>query len=219
MGLLEMFHNISYANRAFAGGNCSGLQVTGPTLQLSSIAVIQSPSIDFNREPKGARSRSHTLSCAPMTGAWAATFFPSSIWSCRRSYARAQRCRQSSQKFAATAPLDRHVAKLRTIKDNDESFVATHEMLRELMNDNKHIAASMHECHELAEKHEDVATASPLENFIDGTERRTWFLFEASRAAAQGTRNVDLRTSADGFGRGSSRGLIGVALSPCEIPS
>jgi starvation-inducible DNA-binding protein len=56
-------------------------------------------------------------------------------------------------------------------------------MLRELMNDNKMVAASMRECHELAEKHEDAATAGLLENFIDGTERRTWFLFEASRTA------------------------------------
>jgi starvation-inducible DNA-binding protein len=76
-----------------------------------------------------------------------------------------------------------HVAKLQTIKDNDESFVPAHEMLRELMNDNKHIAASMRECHELAEKHDDAATAGLLETFIDGTERRTWFLFEASRPA------------------------------------
>src|SRR5271169_6673980 len=76
-----------------------------------------------------------------------------------------------------------HVSKLQTIKDNDETFVSAHEMLRELMNDNKHIAASMRECHELAEKHEDVATASLLENFIDGTERRIWFLFEATRSA------------------------------------
>ena len=75
-----------------------------------------------------------------------------------------------------------HVSKLQTIKDNDETFVPAHEMLRELMNDNKHIAAAMRECHELAEKHEDAATAGLLENFIDGTERRTWFLFEASRA-------------------------------------
>jgi starvation-inducible DNA-binding protein len=51
------------------------------------------------------------------------------------------------------------------------------------MNDNKKIAASMRECHELAEKHEDAATSGLLENFIDGTERRTWFLFEASRNA------------------------------------
>jgi starvation-inducible DNA-binding protein len=41
----------------------------------------------------------------------------------------------------------------------------------------------VNKCHELAEKHEDAATAGLLENFIDGSERRTWFLFEASRAA------------------------------------
>jgi starvation-inducible DNA-binding protein len=76
-----------------------------------------------------------------------------------------------------------HIAKLQSIRDNDANFVPAHEMLRELMNDNKAIAASMRECHELAEKHEDAATAGLLETFIDGTERRIWFLFEASRAA------------------------------------
>ncbi|MFZ0424362.1 MAG: DNA starvation/stationary phase protection protein [Xanthobacteraceae bacterium] len=76
-----------------------------------------------------------------------------------------------------------HVAKLQTIKDNDESFVPAQDMLRELMRDNKSVAASMRECHELADKHEDAATAGLLENFIDETERRTWFLFEASRTS------------------------------------
>ena len=76
-----------------------------------------------------------------------------------------------------------HIAKLQTIKDNDESFVPANAMLRELMGDNKSVAASMRKCHELAEKHEDAATAGLLENFIDETERRTWFLFEASRPA------------------------------------
>jgi starvation-inducible DNA-binding protein len=76
-----------------------------------------------------------------------------------------------------------HISKLQSISDNDENFVPAQDMLRELMNDNKHIAASMRECHELAEKHEDSATAGLLETFIDGTERRTWFLFEATRAA------------------------------------
>jgi len=76
-----------------------------------------------------------------------------------------------------------HVAKLQTIKDNDDTFVPAHEMLRELVNDNKHIAAARRECHELADKHEDAATASLLENFIDATEGRTWFLFEATRTA------------------------------------
>ena len=80
------------------------------------------------------------------------------------------------------------IAKLQTIKDNDESFVPAHDMLRELMNDNKQVAASMRECHELCDKHDDVASASILENFIDETERRTWFLFEASRAAADNGR-------------------------------
>jgi len=76
-----------------------------------------------------------------------------------------------------------HIAKLQTIKDNDESFVPAQDMLRELMRDNKSVAASMRECHELADKHEDAATAGLLENFIDETERRTWFLFEASRTS------------------------------------
>src|SRR5580704_2234527 len=105
---------------------------------------------------------------------------------------------QSEQIFATTDDLAERVrkiggttlrsigqiSKLQTIKDNDESFVPAHDMLRELMNDNKQVAASMRECHELADKHDDAATAGLLETFIDGTERRTWFLFEASRAAA-----------------------------------
>ena len=73
------------------------------------------------------------------------------------------------------------ISKLQSIEDNEESFVPAHDMLRELMNDNKAVAAAMRECHELAEKHDDIATASILENFIDEAERRTWFLFEASR--------------------------------------
>jgi starvation-inducible DNA-binding protein len=73
------------------------------------------------------------------------------------------------------------VAKHQTIEDNDAAFVAPGDMLRELMADNKAMAAAMRKAHELADKHGDVATASLLETFIDGTERRTWFLFEASR--------------------------------------
>jgi starvation-inducible DNA-binding protein len=109
---------------------------------------------------------------------------------------------QSEQIFATTDDIAERVRKiggttlrsigqisqLQTIKDNDESFVPAHEMLRELMNDNKHIAVAMRECHELADKHDDAATAGLLETFIDGTERRTWFLFEASRAVADNSR-------------------------------
>jgi starvation-inducible DNA-binding protein len=73
------------------------------------------------------------------------------------------------------------IAKLQTLKDNDESFVPPAEMLRELMNDNKALVATMKKAHDAADKYEDVATTSVLENFIDEAERRTWFLFEASR--------------------------------------
>ena len=58
-------------------------------------------------------------------------------------------------------------------------------MLRELMDDNKAVAAAMRKAHKIADDHEDVATASLLENFIDATEKRTWFLFESG---AQGGR-------------------------------
>jgi starvation-inducible DNA-binding protein len=76
-----------------------------------------------------------------------------------------------------------HIAKLQRIKDNDESYVTPIDMLCELMNDNKAQIANMREAHSLSDEHEDVATASLLEQFIDEAEKRCWFLFEASREA------------------------------------
>lgn len=75
-----------------------------------------------------------------------------------------------------------NIARLQTLEDNDEDFVPALDMLRELMSDNKALVASMREAHEITDKHEDVATTSLLENWIDEAERRTWFLFEATRA-------------------------------------
>jgi starvation-inducible DNA-binding protein len=73
------------------------------------------------------------------------------------------------------------IGKFQTIKDNNESYVPPREMLRELMEDNKHVAAAMRKAHKLCDDNEDSGTAGLLETFIDETERRTWFLFEASR--------------------------------------
>jgi starvation-inducible DNA-binding protein len=73
------------------------------------------------------------------------------------------------------------ISKLQTIKDNNESYVPPRQMLRELMEDNKHMAEAMRKAHKLADGNEDRGTAQLLELFIDETERRTWFLFEASR--------------------------------------
>ena len=74
-----------------------------------------------------------------------------------------------------------HIAKLQRVKDNDKNYVPAIDMLFELMHDNKAQIRHMRTAHELADKHEDVATASFLEVFIDEAEKRCWFLFEASR--------------------------------------
>ena len=76
-----------------------------------------------------------------------------------------------------------HIAKLQRVKDNDEEVVLPGDMLAELMADNKAHIHNMREAHKIADEHEDVATASLLENFIDEAEKRCWFLFEASRGA------------------------------------
>jgi starvation-inducible DNA-binding protein len=81
-----------------------------------------------------------------------------------------------------------HIGKLQTIADNDDAFVPANDMLRELMNDNKAVVKAMRTAHEIADKHEDSATASLLENFIDAAEKRTWFLFESSRNAGDNAR-------------------------------
>jgi len=78
------------------------------------------------------------------------------------------------------------IAKLQSIKDNDKDYVAPEDMLAELMADTKQVIRRMRAAHEIADKHDDVATASILENFIDAAEKRNWFLFEASRNTTSG---------------------------------
>jgi starvation-inducible DNA-binding protein len=75
------------------------------------------------------------------------------------------------------ADISRH----QRLQDNDEEFVSPRSMLTELCDDNKQLTKSLREAHEVCDRHNDVATASLIENWIDETERRTWFLFEASR--------------------------------------
>jgi starvation-inducible DNA-binding protein len=79
-----------------------------------------------------------------------------------------------------------HIAKLQRIEDNDEDYVSALDMLRELMNDNKSMIENMRKAHKVCDDHEDVASASLIEVFIDETEKRCWFLFEASRSEESG---------------------------------
>jgi len=64
------------------------------------------------------------------------------------------------------------------LKDNNLEFVAPNDMLTELRNDNRQLTRELRSAHELCERRNDVATASLIENWIDETERRTWFLSE-----------------------------------------
>jgi starvation-inducible DNA-binding protein len=75
-----------------------------------------------------------------------------------------------------------HVGRLQRVLDNDADFVTPSDMLAELRDDNKQLTAHLRETHELCEEHGDVATTSLIEIWIDQAERRTWFLFEATRS-------------------------------------
>lgn len=102
---------------------------------------------------------------------------------------------QADQIFAMTDPIAERVRKiggttlrsigqisrLQRIADNDADYVTAPDMIAELCEDNKQLASALREVHDLCDEHEDVATASLIENWIDETERRTWFLFETSR--------------------------------------
>ena len=74
-----------------------------------------------------------------------------------------------------------HIARLQRLKDNDAVYVDPLDMLAELREDNRALAGSMREVHDLCAEENDVATASLLETWIDETERRVWFLFETGR--------------------------------------
>ncbi len=102
---------------------------------------------------------------------------------------------QGEQLFAMTDPIAErirklggmtlrsigHIGRTQRILDNDADYVEPEDMLAELCDDNKTLAAALREAHGVCEEGEDIATASLIEVWIDETERRTWFLFEASR--------------------------------------
>lgn len=72
------------------------------------------------------------------------------------------------------------IARTQRIADNDAEYVDPQDMLAELRDDNLRLTSAMRQVHNTCDEHHDVATASLLEVWIDETERRTWFLYEAS---------------------------------------
>jgi len=102
---------------------------------------------------------------------------------------------EADQLFAMTDPIAERVRKLggitlrsigqisrmQRVLDNDAEYVEPMDMLTELAEDNKALTARLRQVHNVCDKHRDVATASLIEVWIDETERRAWFLFEATR--------------------------------------
>ena len=101
----------------------------------------------------------------------------------------------ADQLFAMTDPIAERVRKIggstlksigqisgaQRVADNNAEYVEPLDMLAELADDNKTFAARLREAHNVCDEHRDIATASLIEVWIDETERRTWFLFEATR--------------------------------------
>ena len=73
------------------------------------------------------------------------------------------------------------IAKESRVADNDADYVDPLDMLAELRDDNGELIGRMREVHDLCDEHNDIATASLLENWIDESEKRVWFLFESGR--------------------------------------
>lgn len=104
---------------------------------------------------------------------------------------------QSEQLYSMTDPIAERVrkiggvtirsigqiSKMQRISDNNAEYVEPLDMLAELCEDNKMLASEFRKAHEVCAEHVDYSTTSLIENWIDETERRVWFLFEACREA------------------------------------
>jgi starvation-inducible DNA-binding protein len=76
-----------------------------------------------------------------------------------------------------------HISRSQRIADNDAEYVKPLDMIAELRSDNALLTQYMREVHSLCDEQADVATASLLENWIDESEKRIWFLFECGQPA------------------------------------
>ena len=80
------------------------------------------------------------------------------------------------------------ISRMQRVQDNDVEYVEPQDMLAEVREDNKELTARLREAHNVCEEHRDIATASLIEVWIDETERRTWFLYEAARQSGSSKR-------------------------------
>ncbi|HEY7060245.1 MAG TPA: DNA starvation/stationary phase protection protein [Chloroflexota bacterium] len=76
-----------------------------------------------------------------------------------------------------------HISQLQTIADDNDELVPPAEMVRRLLADNRHMAECQRVAIEVCEEHRDTPTANLLQDILNQTERRVWFLFEVSQGA------------------------------------
>jgi len=74
------------------------------------------------------------------------------------------------------------IHRIQRLLDNDADYVSPEDMLAELADDNRRLTGFLRGTHAVCSEHNDVATASLIENWIDEAERRSWFLFETTRS-------------------------------------
>ena len=78
------------------------------------------------------------------------------------------------------------IARHQRLHDSDEQSLPAEGMIKELLQDNQELTKYLRSTHEICDRHNDVATASLIENWIDETERRSWFLYEIVSDYRQG---------------------------------
>jgi starvation-inducible DNA-binding protein len=80
-----------------------------------------------------------------------------------------------------------HIGQLQTIEDDNSNVVPAGEMVRILMKDNGHIAKMIRDAIMVCDKNRDSPTSNLLQDILDKTERRKWFLYEV----VQGSKNTE----------------------------
>ncbi len=76
-----------------------------------------------------------------------------------------------------------HIQKLSPVHDDNDDEVSAHEMLRRLLDDNQTVARALRHAIEVCDHNRDMVTSNALEEILDLTEKRVWFLYEAMQSA------------------------------------
>lgn len=86
-----------------------------------------------------------------------------------------------------------HISQLQTIGDDNDEFVPPEQMIQRLLADNRHMAEIQRAAITVCDKNHDIATSNSLQEILDETEKRVWFLYEVSQSAMQGARTQSER--------------------------